>query len=228
MIALCAKHADFADAPRWTNDQLRQMKKNPFITIQSIEDNYRYLRVNTVCNIGNLAYGVRNILEIDGERVIGFEKDKDGFFRLNLLLRNSQGLEIFKMENSDWVANTDNLHDLECTARGKKVTIISRDKETDVIMRFEDFTQGEFQKEFVKRDWSLDSIQSFISDIGSPQEIPVWSVSGRLRWKNRVITIQRSKIIERFDDGGTNLISGNIFVNWPSALRLSENELTVG
>jgi hypothetical protein len=190
--------------------------------------NYGYLRRNTVCNIGNLAYGVKNILEIDGERVIGFERDGDGFYRLNLLLRNSQGLEIFKMENGDWIANTGDLYDLICTARGKKLSIVSKDQQIEVRMRFEDFTQDEFQKGFVKRGWELNSIQSFLSDIGSPQQIPVWSVSGCLRWKNRVISIQERKIIERYDKGGINEIEGNIFIKRPSALSLSENEISLG
>jgi hypothetical protein len=228
MIALCAVHHDYADGHRYTNEQLRQMKENPFITKQSIRENYGYLRVNTVCNIGNLAYNVRNILEINGERAIGFEKDEDGFFRLNLLLRNSQGLEIFKMENSDWIANTGDLYDLNCTARGREITILSRDRQTQIRMRFEDFTQNEFQKKFVNDGWGVGTIQRFLSHIGSPQQIPVWSVSGWLRWKNRVITIQRSKIIERFDDGGTNVISGNTFINWPSAFSISEEEISVG
>lgn len=228
MIALCAEHADYADASRWTNDQLRQLKKNPFITRQSIMSNYGYLRLNTVCNIGNLAYGVRNILEIDDERVIGFEKDKDGFYRLNLLLRNSQGLEIFKMENGDWIANTGNLYDLNCTARGRELTILSKDQQTKVIMRFEDFAQDKFQEKFVNSGWELDSIHWFLSEIGSPQQIPVWSVSGRLRWKNRVISIQDRKIIERYDEGGINVIEGNIFIKRPSALSLSENRISLG
>ena len=228
MIALCAEHADYADANRWTNEQLRQMKKNPFITKQSIMNNYGYLRRNTVCNIGNLAYGVRNILEVDGERVIGFEKDKDGFYRLNLLLRNSQGLEIFKMENGDWIANTGNLYDLICSARGREIAILSKDQQTEIRMRFEDFTQDEFQKKFVNDGWELDSIQCFLSDIGSPQQIPVWSVSGRLRLKNKVITIQRRAIMERFDDGGTSKIAGNTFIHRSSALSISENEISFG
>jgi hypothetical protein len=71
LIALCQTHAGLADGGRWTPDQLREMKQNPFVNLHEMKGSYDYLRTDTICFAGNIAYHVKNILTIDGERVIG-------------------------------------------------------------------------------------------------------------------------------------------------------------
>jgi hypothetical protein len=145
IIALCHKDAELADGGRWTPDQLRQMKQNPYVTLGKMQESYDYLRKNTVCIIGNISYNVRNILEIDGERVIGFERDSEGYVRLNLLIRNSNDDVILQMENNDWTAFTDEVLDLVCPPRGKELQIISKDKKTDFKIRFDEYSEDAFR-----------------------------------------------------------------------------------
>jgi hypothetical protein len=44
IIALCHMHADLADGRRWTPDQLRRMKQNPYVTKDRIQTSFDYLR----------------------------------------------------------------------------------------------------------------------------------------------------------------------------------------
>lgn len=79
MIALCATHVALADGGCWTKGQLKQMKKNPFVQLGQISEYYNYLRKDVVCMVGNVAYDVKDVLEIYDERVIGFERDREGY-----------------------------------------------------------------------------------------------------------------------------------------------------
>ena len=103
------------------------MKENPYLSREQISEKFDYLRKKVVCIIGNVAYEVENILEINGERVIGFESDENGYNRLNLLIRNINGDPILVMENNFWTAFSGDLFDLRCSTYGKEIEIISKD-----------------------------------------------------------------------------------------------------
>lgn len=112
MITLCATHASLADDGRWTKEQFIEMKRNPYLTIEKISETYGYLRKRVVCIIGNVAYGVQDVLQIDEERVIGFEGDNEGYDRLNVLVRDKDKQPILVMENNFWTASSRELYEL--------------------------------------------------------------------------------------------------------------------
>jgi len=199
MIALCANHASLADGGRWTKDQLRQMKEKPYVTSDKVSEYYDYLRKDVVCIVGNVAYNVKNVLEIHEERVIGFERDSEGYSRLNLFIRDKSGNPILVMDNNFWIAISEALFDLRCSVRGKELEIMSKDKKTNLFMRFDDYPLEKFRsqlrkyqqqsfsklKELVKSGElhpNAASIDEFISCIGSPEIIPTWTITGRLSW----------------------------------------------
>jgi hypothetical protein len=226
MIALCAKDAALADGKRWTKNQLRQMKKKPYVSPNQISEHYGYLRKNVVTIIGNVAYNVKNVLEIYGERVIGFERDNEGYNRLNLLIRNKNAKPILVMKNNFWTAISKDLFDLRCSAQGKELEITSKDKQTKLFMRFDDFPLDAFKKKLLKNyqevrskvelpEW-LDEeemecivndgtyrIDEFVSEIGSPEIVPTWTIKGKLLWGNVHLEIHNSFI--------ENLVTHNIF-----------------
>lgn len=101
------------------------------------------------------------------------------------------------MENNFWIARGENLFDLRCSLRGKELEIVSKDMQTNLNMRFDDFPLTTFKDKlttaFVKSrkyiqsrtaEQPLDasSIDEFISYIGSPKSVPTWTVKGRLSW----------------------------------------------
>ena len=126
------------------------MKRNPFVPHDQISEFYGYLRKNVVCIIGNVAYGVQNVLEVNGERVIGFERDAEGYDRLNLLIRDREGSPILVMENNFWTAYSNKLHDLICSAQGKELKIVSKDGLTDLKMRFDDYRLSDFRELLIR------------------------------------------------------------------------------
>jgi len=201
MIALCANHASLADGGRWTKDQLRKLKKEPYVSLDKVSEYYDYLRKDVVCVVGNVAYNIKNVLEINDERVIGFEKDSEGYSRLNLLIRNKCGHPILVMENNSWIAFSKALFDLRCSLRGKELEIVSKDKETNLHIRFDDYPLEKFRNQLLecyklslselrKRDKTREllpdfsSVEEFISYIGSPDTVPTWTIKGHLSWGN--------------------------------------------
>lgn len=213
MIALCANHASLADGGRWTKDQLKRLKKEPYVSSDKVSEYYDYLRKDVVCMVGNVAYNVKNVMEINDERVIGFEKDSEGYSRLNLFIRNKSGYPILVMENNSWTAFSEALFDLRCSLRGKELEIVSKDKETSLYIRFDDYPLEKFrnqllecyrlslsqlEKRFKTKELSLDvsSIDEFISYIGSPETVPTWTIRGRLFWGNVELSITPNGITD--------------------------------
>jgi hypothetical protein len=49
MIALCSKHTPRADGNKWTADELRVMKLNPFLTGKDARGDFAYLRKQFTC-----------------------------------------------------------------------------------------------------------------------------------------------------------------------------------
>ena len=210
MIALCAKHAAFADAKRYTPEQLRQMKTKPFITHDEIKENYDYLRRKVVCIIGNVVYNAQTALEINGEQVIGFNIDEEDYSRLNLLIRDKDGKPILIMEDNFWTAFRNDLFDLRCSLRGRELEIISKDKETSFFIRYDDYTRTGFKRKMrlyskvmentiisktqimkapkwmqqfvINPKLATKQINNFVTAIGSPEIIPTLTIKGKLLW----------------------------------------------
>lgn len=150
LIALCAEHASQADGNRFTRNQLWKMKKEPYVSSGKISEYYGYLRKKVVCFVGNIAYNVVNVLEINGERVIGFRLDDEGYYRLNLLIKDETGKPILVMEDNYWTAISSELFDLHCSAQGKVLEIVSKDKKTNFSMRFDDYSIDSFKEKVLK------------------------------------------------------------------------------
>ncbi|MGB9024278.1 MAG: hypothetical protein WCC94_12715 [Candidatus Bathyarchaeia archaeon] len=245
MVAMCATHAWLADGGRWTKEQLREMKRKPFVTADLISEFYGYLRKNVVCLFGNVAYRVKNILELNGERVIGFERDADGYDRLNLLIRNREGTPVLVMENNYWTAYSKELHDLSVSAQGKSLKIASKDGTTQFEMRFDDYPLSQFRElvierqratqipEWVKGDartWleksrrDTNSIDRFIQEIGAPDTVPTWSIRGRLSWGAHTLEIRDSEI----QDERRNRFSMCFVVGGRTAFSYSSESMALG
>lgn len=254
MIALCATHAGLADGGRWTKEQLRQMKRNPYVSWIKISEFYNYLRKNVVCIIGNVAYNVRNVLEINGERVIGFERDSEGYYRLNLLIRDANGNPILIMENNFWTAISVDLFDLRCSAQGRELEIISKDKQTNLYMRFNDYPldvfrnrlllyhknisrpelpvpelpvqlKDEYKEKIKKLSSDTSQIDRFIINIGLPKNVPTWTIKGKLLWSNIHLEIRDSEIEDLIHH---NIFRMNLISGGKTAFSFSNKSTSIG
>ncbi len=242
MIALCPTCHGHATGGRWTIAQLKKMKKNPFVSREKICENYGYLRKNVVCFIGNIAYNIKNILEVDGERVIGFEKDEEGYNRLNILIKDSEGKKILEMKNNFWTAYTSNIFDLRCSAFGKELEIVSHDKTINFFMRFDDYYKQYFKglmliklirvNEKIGKELTPDQLNQlrydvnrFIVNIGNPRIIPTWTIKGRIKHLKSYIEIKDTEIVDLNRNIRLNMI---IVENMQNALNFSSKGFTIG
>jgi hypothetical protein len=186
---------------------------------------------------------VQNILEVNGERVIGFEKDAEGYDRLNLLIRDKQGSPMLVMENNFWTAYSEKLYDLHASAQGKELRIVSMDGVTDLTMRFDDHPLSEFRQRLVKGCEEVSfpesmgepmkecliksittSIDQFICDIGMPETVPTWSIKGNLSWGERRLVIREFEI----EDERNNVFAMTFVVGAKAAFSLKASSTAVG
>jgi len=225
MIALCTNHAPLADGERWTKEQLREMKQKPFVTKGKIEEYYGYQRRDVVCMIGNIAFNVRNVLEIDGESVIRFEKDSNGYNTLNILIRDINGSIILQMENNLWTVYTEHLFDLICPAQGKELTIISKDNRTNFEIRYDDYSRLDFESLLYDNGFTSNNIMDFISGIGAPTTIPVCRIAGNLAWRNYHLRITTSDLTEM--NQGIS-IKGGFVIGCDNAVTLEHGTISFG
>lgn len=216
MIALCHTHADLADGDRWTTDQIRAFKSNPFVTSGQLSADFGYLRRRVVCRIGNLAWDVHDVLTINGERVIGFERDPEGYDRLNVRICGLNGGVILEMVDNDWTVLTDDLHDLNCGAQGKELRFELEDGLTDFRMRFDDLAPEAFVRELCPT-FEEDEVRQVVSTLGTPASVPLWTINATLQWGVSRIEINDSEI--RFGRGSSLAVS--FFHNCGSALALN-------
>jgi hypothetical protein len=183
IIALCHNCHDKAEGGRYTKQQLNDFKKHPFIRNGEISAKYDYLRKDTVCRIGDaIGYKVRNILTIHGEDVIRFERDENGYDRLNLTIRDYLGNIILKMENNDWIIYTNEIFDVECPAQGKSLKLLSKDKFTNFELRFDELELGDFKDLLSRMKYDENAISRLISIMqkDNPDRIPLWTLKGKM------------------------------------------------
>jgi len=157
MIALCKVHHPEADNKAWTIEQLRAMKEKPYIGTELI-GRFNWLRQDLIIMAGAIVQNPKTILQIQGENVVWMEKDIDGYYRLNMLVRDSIGTVVVEMTNNDWVVSNDEVVDVICPPSGKKLSVSSKDHKTFLAIEFDDVTIEEFRKRLSKLWESTETI----------------------------------------------------------------------
>jgi len=145
MIALCRVHHPEADNKAWTIEQLRAMKNQPYIGTELI-GRFNWLRQKLVVMAGAIVQNPKIILQIRDENVVWMERDANGYYRLNMLVRDSVGNVVVEITNNDWVVSKDEVVDVICPPSGKELSISSKDYKTFLAIRFDDVTIDEFRK----------------------------------------------------------------------------------
>jgi len=192
IIALCRTHADLADGGAWTKTQMKEFKRQPFIRKNQIADTFRFLRHDIICRIGCLAYGFKNFLTISSETVLGFERTRQGYLGINMILRNREGNIILEMKENDWIVYRTDIFDLECPPRGKSLRVRAKDNVTDFTIRFDDFSTEDFKQK--TREFKPLHIESLLKHMGNPQEIHALTVLGRLQMGKHSVRLTETKI----------------------------------
>ena len=141
MIALCHTHHDQADGGLWTNVQLREMKKNPFID-DVIKVPWPWNPETIVLKVGPI-FVVRSgsALALNGKPVLRFHAEPIDQFGMSSVVFNSSisdanGRPWLKIEDNFLDIETSNVSDLFFSAQTKKFVAKAKDKNMSVSLQF--------------------------------------------------------------------------------------------
>jgi hypothetical protein len=185
MIALCSTCHRQADSGQWTAQQLRDLKRKPYLAGKDIAGALRWIRNEIVLRGGgNEAIGANVFLMVRGRKMVWFTRDAEGQMLLNIDVQTADGNPLFKMEDNDWTASKESA-DIEAPPGGRKISCKWKPLEpkglTELALSFEDLLESEYRKvsencaasnpmvrsgkmtlqEAIREDW--DSVSSVIS-----------------------------------------------------------------
>lgn len=125
MIALCAKHHAWADKLKWTKEQLRQMKRNPYLQSPQVSDQFGWRQAQLIVLAGGFYINPRTFVRIKNRNIIWCNRDDSGLIGLNLDIRDEQEQSIIVMQNNDWleIAGGYNIEDIEIPPHGHALTV---------------------------------------------------------------------------------------------------------
>lgn len=122
MIALCTAHHKKADGGAFTAEQLREFKKNR-VRAEAVRGQFDWLRNDLLAYVGgNFFYETLRILTIDGRDVVWFNRDEDGYLRLNIRMLSVIASERAIIEDNAW-ENIGSPIDLQSPPQGKELKI---------------------------------------------------------------------------------------------------------
>jgi hypothetical protein len=120
MIALCSIHHPMADGGAFTNDQLRQMKKEG-APEGSVQGRFQWLRNKLLAIVGgSLYYKVDTILVFRGERAIWFNRDDHGYLLLNARMITGSSNPRLRLDDNDWIVWGEPSN-FDCPPSGKRI-----------------------------------------------------------------------------------------------------------
>ena len=144
-IALCLQHHKEADQGAFTIQQLRNMKKHPYLKEagEFPKGRFNWRREKLLLLAGGTWYiNTPVILRIRGKDIIWFSKDKDGFDQLNLDIYDSKGDVLLSMRDNDWLIHAP-FDDMECPPSGNSLKLKVPSHDVWIDLRFSQVSRSE-------------------------------------------------------------------------------------
>lgn len=122
MIALCAEHHKKADAGAYTKAQLSAFKANR-ANAEMVRGAFEWLRNDLLAVVGGILYHeTLRPLVVDGQNIVWFNRDTDGYLRLNVRLPSLTAEPRAIIEDNVWT-NIGAPKDLRSPPSGKSLEI---------------------------------------------------------------------------------------------------------
>lgn len=122
MIALCTTHHKRADGGAYTKEQLMAFKNNK-AHAEKVRGQFDWLRNDLLAVVGgNCYYETLKVLQIDGNDVVWFNRDEDGYLRLNVKMLSVLAEERAIIEDNIWT-NIGSPTDMNSPPQGKELRI---------------------------------------------------------------------------------------------------------
>jgi len=122
MIALCTHHHKKADGGAYTNDQLNAFKNNK-AHAEKVKGQFDWLRNDLLAVVGRICYyETLKVLQIDGNDIVWFKRDEEGYLRLNIKMLSILPRERALIEDNIWT-NIGDPKDINSPPQGKELRI---------------------------------------------------------------------------------------------------------
>ena len=122
MIALCVSHYKKADGGAYTREQFRALKSN-CAQAESIRGEFEWLRNELLAFVGgNFYHETMRIVTIDSNDIVWFNRNENGYLRLNVRMLSLLPRERAIIEDNIWT-NVGAPIDLKYPPHGKELTI---------------------------------------------------------------------------------------------------------
>ncbi|MCP3942536.1 MAG: hypothetical protein GY710_13760 [Desulfobacteraceae bacterium] len=152
MIALCLHHHKQADVGTYTNEQLFELKKDPYLKQgDTIEGEFNWRRKDILINAGSNIYcGPQMIYLTKDEPLFWLSTDENSHVVLNLDIKDDSGEIIFSMRENDWIITSD-LKNIECIPSGKSLKFINELRSIRLNIEFNNLSKVELLSTFKDR-----------------------------------------------------------------------------
>jgi hypothetical protein len=123
MIALCLDHGSRADASAFTDDQLRQMKRDGRDRSAAVQGRFDWMRRDLLAVVGgNFYYKTLVILEIGPRPCIWFGQDDNGYLLVNFWMPSLVGQPRAQIFENGWIVPP-TAADVECPPNGRRLKV---------------------------------------------------------------------------------------------------------
>lgn len=159
MIALCTKHHPMADGGRWTKEDLRWMKQNPFLRRDKLTDqSFGWHRRELLLAVGGFYVNPSIFLRMNGQPVIWCERDDENRLQLNIDIRDQDNRPTIKMDNNDWleISRVSNIKDIEMSPHAHSLAIRAPELGVACDIKFIEYSPKRLKKLGEKWDMRLD------------------------------------------------------------------------
>ncbi|MFK7048863.1 hypothetical protein V3Q77_03080 [Flavobacterium davisii] len=212
MIALCLHHHKAADNGAYTNEQLQNLKVNPYLKNEDLLIGEISLkRENILFDIGgNYFLGASEIYVRNDEKFIWIDFDVEGNIMLNFDIKSNDGNLIFSMRNNDWIIST-TLEDIESPPAMKKIKVRDNEKDIRLDIEFKALSLESFIREY--QTIIGQRLMHNLLSVLPKKELVVCKVRGKLNYPFQM----------HFNDGRTNMknLKGPFTIN--GIYNLAEN-----
>jgi len=156
MIALCRPHADKADNGSFTDDQLRELKREGRSRAALVRGQFDWMRRDLLAVVGgNFYYEQSVIFQIGDIPCIWFDRDEDGYLLLNFRMPTISGQSRAQIERNFWSVSPA-VDKVVCPPHGRLIQVVYPNGDKFRAEFFDADSSEILDKKYpplVQRDW---------------------------------------------------------------------------
>ena len=123
MIALCREHADKADHGAYTDDQLRELKREGRARAGRVRGRFEWMRRDLLARVGgNFYYETPVIFQVANIPCVWLDRDDDGYLLLNFRMPTLTGEPRASIEQNFWSVPP-GVEEIICPPSGRLVEV---------------------------------------------------------------------------------------------------------